>query len=49
MMLKTGLKPLLVKYGMLSLNVAIVDLSLKYLTGVARIALDDQSYSTKNL
>ena len=48
MMLKTGLKPLLVKYGMFFLNIAIVDSSLKYFTGVSRIALDDQSYSTKN-
>ena len=49
MMLNTGLKPFLVKYVMFYFKVAIVDSSFKYFTGVARIALDDQSYSTKNL
>ena len=47
MMLKTGLKPPLVKYVILSLNFAIVDLSFKYFIGVSRIAFDYQSYSIK--
>ena len=42
MMLKTGLKPLFVKYVMFSLKVAIVDISVKSFTGVSRIAFDDQ-------
>ena len=42
MMLKTGLKPIFVKYAMFSLNVAIVYLSLKYVSSVSRIALDYQ-------
>ena len=44
MMLKTGLKPLFVKYGMFSLKLTIVYSYFKYLTDVARIALDEQSY-----
>ena len=47
MMLKTGLKPLLVKYMMFPLKVAIFDSSFKSLTGVARISLDDHYYITK--
>ena len=46
MILKMVLKPLLVDYVMLSLNVASVDSSFEYFTGVARMALDYQSYST---
>ena len=42
MMLNTGLKPLFVNYVMFSLKVAIVDSFFKFLTGVARISLDDQ-------
>ena len=42
MILKTGLKPLFVKYVMFSLKVSIVDESLKYFIGVARIAFDYQ-------
>ena len=40
------LKPIFVGYVMFSLNVAIVEVSVKYFTGVANIAFDDQSYST---
>ena len=47
MVLKTSLKPLLVKYMMLSLKIAIVDSSFKYFIGVVRIAFCDQSYSIK--
>ena len=47
MMLKSGLKHLFVKYMMFSLNVAIVEVSVRYFTGVANIAFDDQSYITK--
>ena len=46
MMLKTGLKPLFVKYVMFSLKVDIADSYFKYLTGLARIAFDDRLYST---
>ena len=46
MVLKTGLKPLFVKYVMVYLKVSIVDVSFKYFTGVARITFDDQSYKS---
>ena len=46
MMLIIGLKPLFVKYVMLSLKVDIVDVSLKCFTGVGRVSYDNQSYST---
>ena len=48
MMLKTGLKPLFVSYVEVSLNVAIVEVSVRSFTGVANIAFDCQSYS-KNI
>ena len=44
MMLNTGLKPLFVRYAMFYLNVAIIELSIKYFSGVANIAFDEQSY-----
>ena len=47
MMLNTGFKPLFVKYVMFSFKVAIIDSLFKIITGVARISLDYQSYSTK--
>ena len=47
MMLKTGLKPIFVKYVMFYLNAAIVDSPFKYFTGVSRIALDYQLHITK--
>ena len=47
MMLNTGLRPVFVRYVMFSLNVAIVEVSVKYFTGVANIAFNNQSYSTK--
>ena len=47
MMLNTGLKPLFVKYVMFYFKVAIVNSSFKFKTGIARVELDDQSYSTK--
>ena len=46
MMLKTGLKPLFVRYVMFSLNVAIVEVYVRSFTGVANIAFDNQLYST---
>ena len=48
MMLNTSLKPLFVRYVIFSLNVAIVEVSVKYFTGVANIAFDDQLYSINN-
>ena len=47
MMLKTGLKPLSFKYIMLSLDVATIDFPFKSFTGVARMSLDDQLYTTR--
>ena len=47
MILKTFLKPLFFKVCDFYLKVAIVDVSYKYFTGVAKISFDDQSYSTK--
>ena len=47
MMFKTDLKPIFVNYVMFSLKFAIVDVSFKYFTGVARIVFDDYFYSTK--
>ena len=46
MTLNTVLKPIFVRYVMFSLNAAIFEVSVKYFTGVANIALDNQSYST---
>ena len=46
MMLKTGLKPLFVRYVMFSLNVAIVEVYVRSFTGVANITFDNQLYST---
>ena len=47
MMLNTGLKSLFVRYVMFSLNVQIVEVSIKYFTGVSNIKFDNQLYSTK--
>ena len=47
MILKTGSKPLFVRLVMFSLNVAIVEVSVRYFTGVAKISFYDQLYSTK--
>ena len=47
MMFKTGLKSLFISNMMFSLNVKIVEVSVKYFTGVSNIVFDDQSYSTK--
>ena len=47
MMLKTGLKPLFVRYGMFYLNVAIIEVYVRFFTGVANTSFEDQSYSTK--
>ena len=46
MMLKTGLKPLFVRYVMFSLNVSIVEVSIRSSTGFSNIVFDDQLYST---
>ena len=46
MMLNTVLKPLFVRYVMFSSNVAIVEVSVQYFTGVYNIVFDGQSYST---
>ena len=46
MILKTGLKPLFVRYVMFSLNVVIVEVSVRSFTGVAKIAFYNQLYST---
>ena len=46
-MLKTGLKPLFFRYVMFSLNVSIVEVSIRSFNGVSNIAFDDQFYSTK--
>ena len=47
MILRTGLEPLFVRYVMFSLNVAIVEVYVRSLTGVANISFGDHSYSTK--
>ena len=47
MMLKTGLKLPFVKYVTFSLKVAIIDASIKYFTGVARIKFYEQLYTTQ--
>ena len=46
MMVKTSLRPLFVRYEMFSLNVAIVEVSVRYFTGVDNITFDNQSYIT---
>ena len=46
MMLNTVLKPLFFRYVMFSSNVAIVEVSVQYFTGVYNIVFDGQSYST---
>ena len=45
-MLNTSLKPLFVSYVMFYLNVTIVEVSVRYFSGVANIAFNDQSYRT---
>ena len=47
MMLKIVFKPLFVRYLMFSLNVAIVEVYVRYFNGVSNIAFDDQLYITK--
>ena len=47
MMFSTGSEPFFVRYVMFYLNVSIVELSIKYFTGVANISFDKRSYSTK--
>ena len=47
MMLKTVFNPIFFKYAILPLNVATVDSSFNYFTGVESMALKDQSYITK--
>ena len=47
MMLKYGLKPLFVRYVMFDLEVFILEVSVKYFTGVSRIVFDYQSYITR--
>ena len=46
MILKTGLKPLFVKYVMFSLKIVIVDASFEYFTDVSKVEFYDQSNST---
>lgn len=46
-MLKLGLKPRFVRYTMFVRNASTIDVSLTSVTGVARIALDVQSYRMK--
>ena len=47
MMLKIGLKFRFSKYSMFVLKAATVVSFFKFFTGVARMALEDQSYSMK--
>ena len=47
MMLNTISKPRFVRYVMFSLNVVIIEVSVRSFTWVANIAFKDQSYSTK--
>ena len=47
MMLETGLKPLFFRCVMFYLNVAIFELSVRYLVRVANILFDNQLYSIK--
>ena len=46
-MLKLGLKPCFVRYTIFVWNASTIDASLTSVTGVARIALDVQSYRMK--
>ena len=45
-MLSTGLKPIIVRYVMFSMNDTIIEEYVKYFTGYADITFNDQSYST---
>ena len=47
MILKLGSSPRLVKYSMLALNASTMEVSLTLATGVAKIALEVQSYRLK--
>ena len=44
MRLNTVLKPIFVRYLMFYMNVAIIEISIKYFSGVSNITFDDQSY-----
>ena len=48
MMLNTGLNTIFFRYVMFSLKVMIIEVSVKYFTGVSNISFNDQLYITNN-